>query len=87
VQPNCLNQLKAALELVQNASNKLLSCVKMDIVVSDKIREESIAEIQRIRLTLSIMRHDLAAIAGMVNRKKIRKVRRSALILKNRFCE
>jgi hypothetical protein len=85
VQTNCLNQLRAALELIQNASEKLLGCTRMDMVLSDKIREESMGEIHRIRLILSIMRHDLSVIAGLVNRKKFRKVQRKTLILDNRL--
>jgi hypothetical protein len=72
VQTSSPDQLKAAAELVHQASDLLRGCSKMDIAVSDSDREEITAEILKVRLNLSIMRRDLTVIARMVNRRKLR---------------
>ena len=67
-----LVQLKAAAELVHQASDLIRGCSKMDIAVSDSDREEITREILTIKLNLSIMRRDLNVIARMVNRRELR---------------
>ena len=67
---NCFNQLKTASQLSSQASGLLCECSKIDIRVSDIVRESMTDEIRKIRLTLSLMRRDLTVIAGMVNRKR-----------------
>jgi hypothetical protein len=67
---NCFSELKTASQLSSQASDIIRDCSKIDIRVSDIVRESMTAEIVKIRLCLSLMRHDLSIISGIVNRKR-----------------
>lgn len=65
-----LNHLQTAKALVEKAAEQLQEAAKGPFLFSDEQRQEVIRDVERVRLTLSLMRQDLAILAGVAKLKR-----------------
>ena len=64
-----LGHLKSAREFVEMADAQVSQAKNDPVFPSNLIRQSALEEISRIRLALSIMRHNLVPIAQLANRR------------------
>jgi hypothetical protein len=70
---NPCEQLDAVDVLLQKALGLLHERSEMETIASDALRERLISKVQKMRLTLSMLRRELTIVSGLVNRKHLRK--------------
>jgi hypothetical protein len=67
---NSIDHLQTAKALLEKAAEQLQEAAKGPFLFSDEQSQGVIQDIERFRLTLSLMRRDLTILSGIANRKR-----------------
>jgi fumarylacetoacetate (FAA) hydrolase family protein len=67
---NSIDHLQTAKALLEKAAEQVQEAAKGPFLFSDEQRQGVIQDIERFRLTLSLMRRNRAVLSGAANRKR-----------------